>query len=419
MANFSFVRGKARHVTLLAAATAILLAAAPAIAQEAPATVTSKARPDYDAAGVRVGSLLFFPSIDLGVKYNDNIYATNTNEQNDVIYSIAPSAVLRSDTANHMFEIGTKADVAYFSDNSDEDFYDWSVFSGGRLDVTRNTSFKAGASYNREHEDRSSPNAAAGTKPTKYDQTGAQLGFNHKFNRFGVELGGDYSNFDYKDSRGIAGAVIDQDYRDRNSYKVEGRALYEIQEGYNAFLKAAYNNQDYNNAAAVIDRGSDGYVVEVGSKIELGELAFADLGVGYLQQNYDRKQFNDISGLSVTADAYWNVTQMDTITAKLHRSVAETTVAGASGTTITSFGLGIDHELMRNVILSAGADYSHSQYEGLTREDDVYGITLGGKYLINRNLSVGAEYKYDDRSSDKAVDEFSRNTFLVNLKAGL
>ena len=48
----------------------------------------------------------------------------------------------------------------------------------------------------------------------------------------------------------------------------------------------------------------------------------------------------------------------------------------------------VEHELLRNVLLSANFNYANQDYQDFGRVDDVYGVTLTGKYLLTRNLAT-------------------------------
>ena len=100
------------------------------------------------------------------------------------------------------------------------------------------------------------------------------------------------------------------------------------------------------------------------------------------------------------------------------RNVLETTAVGASGYVSTSGELTIDHELLRNVILSAGGAVTYNDYEGISRKDWFYLGNFGARYLLNRNLYLSAGYLYRHRNSDD-VEDFTQNVFRIGLQAQL
>ncbi len=79
----------------------------------------------------------------------------------------------------------------------------------------------------------------------------------------------------------------------------------------------------------------------------------------------------------------------------------------------------MQHELLRNVLLNATADYTRDNFEGTSRTDNVFGLGAGVSYLLNRNLSLDANYRFTKRDSDDNNQEFDRNVVLVGITARL
>ena len=46
---------------------------------------------DYKPLGVRAGSFMLHPGVQLAVEFNDNVFYTRENKQNDTIYHIRPT----------------------------------------------------------------------------------------------------------------------------------------------------------------------------------------------------------------------------------------------------------------------------------------------------------------------------------------
>ena len=87
----------------------------------------------------------------------------------------------------------------------------------------------------------------------------------------------------------------------------------------------------------------------------------------------------------------------------------------------TTFQVGVDHELLRNLVLSAQAEYQMDDYlnsdplTGLTREDDFYLLQAGATYNINRNVYLRGTYSYSTRDSNVFGRDYDRNLFLLRV----
>ena len=106
---------------------------------------------------MHAGGLFIYPRPGLQEFYNDNIFATDSDEEDDFITLITPGVDVRSDWTKHAFDLYAKAAIGRYADQTDEDFEDFSVGTNGRLDITQRAKLRAGVSYDRLHEGRGSP----------------------------------------------------------------------------------------------------------------------------------------------------------------------------------------------------------------------------------------------------------------------
>ncbi len=180
-------------------------------------SVKERPRPDYDAVGIRAGSFMIFPTASIGETYNDNIYAVDTDTTDDLITTLASSIAVNSNWNRHALNLNAGLSQYLYTDNSDEDNFNWNVGGDARIDILRDTNISLNAGYVQVHEDRGDPNATfAASEPTEYDMTTAGGSFFQRFNRLFGELGATYTKYDYKDNTTLLGAVIDEDDRDRD-----------------------------------------------------------------------------------------------------------------------------------------------------------------------------------------------------------
>ena len=399
--------------------------AGPAMAQEGQVVdqrnvgVQERARPAYDAAGVRAGGFLIYPQASYSGTFNDNIYAADTNETEDYISNLTAGVDVNSTWSRHALNLTGTISKYLYADNSDENRLDWNVGANGRLDVTRNTNFSGGVSYSQNHEDRGAPNSpAAASKPVEYKLFQTEAKFHQGFNRLFAELGGKYSNYDYKDGTTLAGANLDQDYRDRDVWDESLRLGYMVSPDTSLFVEGSLNQRNYDQKPPVVavNRDSNGYAVVGGAEFRLTNLASGEIYAGYHEQDYDA--LSDISGLDYGASIQWFVTPLTTVGLNASSTIEETTSVGSSGYTDQNISATVDHELMRNVILSGNLGYSNNDYEGIIRNDDIITGGLGVRYLVNRNAEARVGYDYTNRNSDVSGLDYTRNEigFTVTLK---
>ena len=383
-------------------------------------TVTGRKRPELDPLGVRAGTFLVYPKLELEESYSDNIFSDDDGEQSDFITRILPSLRIESDWANHALSLEGGADVGRYIDHTDEDFEDFHFSASGRVDVRRSTNVKARVRYQALHEDRGSPDDERGVEPTQFDIFSADVQGFHNFGRVNVTLGGTFDRYDFDDVARPAPLIpINNDDRDRDEVEGSLRLGYEIVPEYEAFIRGAYNFRDYDSDLddSGFNRDSDGYEIVAGLEVDFGGIVFGDFFVGYKSQNFDEASFNTVDGPLVGADITWNVTPLTTIVGTASRLIRETTQAGVSGRFLTTVGLSADHELLRNLLLGANASVSHDDFEGIDRTDLIYKAGVNAKYMLNRYFYVSGGYDFRMRDGESSADDFTENIFFIRLQA--
>lgn len=384
--------------------------------------VMERQRPGYDAAGIRAGGFMVFPSASITGAYDDNIYATPTNETDDFITTLAANLAVNSTWSRHALNLNARVAQDIYADNSDEDRLNWHVGGNGTLDVTSQTALTGSLRYAQLHEDRGDPSSpAAADEPIEYNLFTGTAAISQDFARMTATLGGEYRNYDYDDGTTTAGANIDQDFRDRDEYIERLRLAYNLSPDTNVYVEGQMDQREYDQQppAVAFTRDSEGWQVVVGSEFRLTNLAQGGAYVGYQEREYDAAGFADTDGLAYGANVQWFVTPLTTITFNADQSVQETTVGGSSGYDRQTFGVDIDHELMRNVILSGGASYGNNDFNQSVREDDLIGAHAGILYLLNRNFDIGLRYTFQDRDSNVATADYTRNVIGITLTGKL
>ncbi len=428
---------------LLSVLAAIALAQAAsglsALAQEAPGrgtTVLERPRPETDPLGIRSGGFLIFPSLSVTQQFRDNIFfdeenhSTNPNDiQGDFITVLSTALLFQSDWNNHQLNFFGDADLGSFFINSDENYSDWHVGTNGRYDIARNTNVSARFDLANRHETRGSPDDVNGKHPIFYNLYGPTVGFFHRFNRVSVTVNGNLVKFNFEDvTTGINGArgilsqgQINNDDRDRTEVEGSAEVAYEIIPNYDAFIRGIVNGRNYKDAFDDngFNRDSTGWEVVGGAAIDLTGVLFGNLFAGYRQQKYDDARFSNTQGVGFGGDLTWNPSGLTTVKASVERSVEESTLAGASGFFASRFTAGVDHELLRNLIISANGSFQKNKYDGNARTDDIVRAAAEVRYLMNRNFYVTVGYDFQNRESNFINQNYTVNTVMIRLEGQL
>ena len=389
-------------------------------------TVMSRQRPELDPLGLHVGAFFIFPSLTNGLTYDDNVFATENDEESDFLYTLSPNVAVKSDWNRHALAASAGADLGFYFSETDENFKDARAALDGRLDIKTSTKIYGHLAASRDHEARSDPNDVGGSEPTIFRQYTVRLEGIHRFNRVSLVAGNTFRYVDYDDTpRGGGLPDIENDQRDRAVIRPAVQVGYDFHPGYQAFLRAEGKFLRYSSptSPAGIEQDSDGFDIVAGANIDLTGLIFGDFFAGYRQRHFDDSRFDTVRGPVVGSKLTWIPTGLTTVTLNITNQIIEsrrtTDLANSSSYTSTAISGRVDHELLRNLILSGGAAFGLDDFEGISREDKNVAAFAGANYLWNRYLSLGANYRFRYRNSNAAGDDFTRNLFMVTLKGQL
>lgn len=370
-------------------------------------SVRERPHPEYEALGVRLGGFMAYPRLEASAEYNDNIFATATDEESDTLFRVVPSLNVQSNWSRHYVQAYARGTFSRYADNSGENTNEADVGLNGRLDVQRFLKVDGGLSYQRLAEARTSQNAPdASFEPIEYNLARANLGVEKVFNRVKASATANFARYDYKNGETNPSlfnptGVVRQDDRDRDVVALTLRGDYALSPDTAVFIQGTVNNRDYNDPSTptVAARDSDGYEVLAGANFEVSRLVRGDAGVGFVSQNYDDPRFEDVDGFGARVNLEWFPTELTTVSGTVQRVVEDSTQIGAGGFLSSSGSLQIDHELRRNVILSGTLAYADDKFKGVDRNDERWLAALSGTYLVNRYIGVSLGYTYMDQSS--------------------
>ena len=392
-------------------------AGVPAFAQEPERGMTVRERPraDYDPIGIRSGGFLVYPSLTVAIRHDDNIYRTEHEETPDSVLSVQPRLTVVSQWSNHGFVLDAGIERDAYHDNNDESSVDYFVTAAGRVDITRDTGVEVQAGVERLHEDRGDPNAARTPGPAKYIRSNVAAEASHDFNRLSLAAGGALTH--------LAHRVRSQADRDRLESTFTVQAGYRLVSEVEAFARATGNVRDYeHDRQGGFDRDSEGLEIVAGTELDLGGIVRAEVFAGYRRQDYDDRVLPRVEGPAFGGSLLWNVTPLTTVNAEVRRSVEESVLA-ASGFLATRVEAGVDHELLRNLVLSVDASVTRNDYESVRgsvgRDDDSLEFGIGGVWLVDRNVHVDFGYRFERRDSTAAGNDYDSRMLSVGLKLQL
>lgn len=374
----------------------------------------------YEPVGVRIGTFVLFPELELGATAFSNVLRSATVKSGDMAFDTRPSLRLVSNWAVHAVELQARGTASFHNEFPSEDDRDYALDARGRLDLSRRTNIEARLGREATQESRGTVNSRAGASGgTDITTDRAAVALNHRFNRLTVQLRGAVTETDYAPIRDETGATISNRDRDLRRQETAVRASWEFKPSLSVFGEAGTDHRDHfaANPADGIRRDSSGERYRAGVSFgTTSETLRGEVAIGTARQRFDDRRLRDVDGIVVDANLAWRVNGLTSVLLTAASDVGETTLAGSGGSLTRSAGVEVRHAFRRHLIGTAGARLSRSDYEGVELAEQEFQTNLGLEYFLNREVTVFGRYTHVDFSSSAPVSDYTADEVRVGVR---
>ncbi len=386
-------------------------------------SVQDRPRPEYESQGIRRGAFIWRPSLTSFLAYSDNIFATDDSEETDGVLTLQPEIRVASDWQSNRIDAFANLLHQEYFENSGENTTGYALGVSGQLDASRAVRFEAGVDHRRAHEGRTSIGASrVSVDPIAFDQTNVFLGAVREVGRSRFSVDGTLLRTDYEDAALPDDTEIDQDFRDQTQLGIAVRADYALSPETAFFARVGYTDVDHDQLPTTgLDRDRETINGRAGVDFELTRAVRGQVGLGYFNTNFFAAELDDVDGFGFDAELEWFATPLITLIASGERGTRSSELLISPATTQTQFGLEVDYEYRRNIIFSAGYNYSDDDFNFVDRADERNDFFLNTRILLNPK--VGLEARATHRSLDSrgafAQSDFDEVRLLFGLRLQL
>ncbi len=202
-----------------------------------------------------------------------------------------------------------------------------------------------------------------------------------------------------------------------NQYGFTGRASYELTPGITPFVEGVIDRREHDSELdrSGYQRDSSGLTGRVGTTFELTRLLTGEISADFVERNYEDARLKPLHGALLDASLVWLATPLTKATFTAKSGVAESTLAGVSGTLTRDASVQIDHAFRRWLIGTAKFGYGTSIYDGANREDQNYLLSAALTYKLTRTLHLKGEVRREWLHSQGGSD-YAANVFLLGVR---
>lgn len=381
--------------------------------------VTERPHPELAPIGLRIGPFLAVPAASVLIDYNDNVFASGLNKQNDGIAVGEVQVEAASDLPRHQLGLLARVRRNEFFTYDTESFTSLLGRVQGRLDVQHNIRIFGTAGYSRAVEPRAASGAAQSVaRPIRFSTGNGEISAVTEFTRIRLRGTVAYNRDRYQDGENPAGEVVTQGFRNLNRLRTTGRVEYALSPDKSVFVEGTYDRRRYPSfESEARDRTSDGYELTLGTDFDISAVLRGVVQAGYLGLNFRNPLFSDVSGPGVRGRVEYFLSGLTTITATVTRSIQDAGLQESSGYIDLGGSLRVDHELYRNVLVHVSAGYDNNRFRGIDRVDNRFGADAGFEYRLDRQWAVKGTYNLIVQRSrgEQAGNRFSVGDVTLGL----
>lgn len=379
--------------------------------------VVDRFRDELPPPNVRIGPFIAQPRIGAGLRFDDNIFASSTNKTGDLIGTLTAGGRIDTDLPQHRIGARANLEANRYLDNTAENNWQGLLGTSGTYDFDRDNHLGADLSVRRAVEPRGDPDDLGAAEPTVYYGYRGALNFENTTGPWISRVESGIERLEYDDVFSAAGARIPASDRDRYEPFVLGQVGYRYLGAQQVYVRGQASHRDYDREvdSGGFRRGSDGYRAEVGATADLGGLIFADASIGYQEQAYDDARYGSPSSPVGKVSLLWNPDRLTSVRLESIYEYAESIDNNSPGYWRSLTSLRLAHDFGFDVLGFGRLSYQDRDFEGVSRETQIYGIDLGVSYRIDRGLFLDAEYRHRQQESSTNSD-YGRNLVLLQIR---
>lgn len=368
---------------------------------------------DASAPGRLAGSLLLFPILDAATRYDDNIYRTGSNTVSDFVHLLQPRVRLASDWDNHHLAIDAEAELARYRDRSGEDYDDWHITAGGRVDMLASMALIPRLSISDRHEDREDPETAGRNEPLvmrREVDTGLTLQYRDNPGLLRATLNHTTHAYDGGDPRQVRD-------RDVAATRMEVRAGYFMTDEITLFVQPAHVQYNFDQTRDRFGINRDARATEwlAGATYDVTEITLLDAAMGITHYNPEDTTLPGEEAVTLRARLEWRPLEDLEVDAGLQRTTGITNLQNAISKTRSGGRIEARYAVRDNVSLRPSASYFETDFDGSGRRDDDVRMGAIVEYYFNEALRTSAAYHFHTRDSSAGGGDFDNNTFMLML----
>lgn len=395
----------------------LMLCAMPGFSVAAPRSYDAEFL--QEARYMEAGPARIYPSVITAVGYDSNIFESADNEVDSTVTRVAPevSALLPFNAG--AVQAGVQADAMRFSESSDDNFTNRSLFGRTNFEAGARNRFNLNAALNKSHDPRGTgltegidPETTTITSPDEY--TDKVANFRYEFGAKSatgrIRLMANYLDHDYDNHRERTR------YFDRTDTGYGAAFLWRALPRTALVIEARDKHIEYDERRpGDVTLDSRERSALLGAEWDITDKSTGTLRVGHNRKNFDAPERSDGSSVVWEATAKWSPRTYSHIELTVDRAPNETNGEGDFIDT-QNYGVKWTHAWRKRFSTDIGLGYKDQSYQRAEREEKTKSAQLGLRYEMRHWLIWRLDAAWRNRDSDIAVLDFERQRYWLTAE---
>ena len=381
---------------------------------EPDVTVVSRARTGYESVGIHAGTFIIRPLVRESLGYESNVLGLSHPRGSTLLQTDASIGAV-SENSRGTVSTGLSVSDTRYLDLANQSFTNWTARLGGSYNLDRDTVSVLVVHQNLSQTqlDLDVPQLDA---PLPFTIDSARINYQAVFNRLSLTPSLETARYSF--NSGFSGNTIyDQSYRNRVVVTPGITAAYEFATRRSVVVLVRNATGLFSSGTAFSPkRNFNDTSVLGGVDYDLDGLTRIRALVGYETRSFSSRAYQTIQAPVAEVSLIYIPTGLTTITSTIARRIQDSADETTAAATTLSASLRADHELRRNILLTAAVGISRNDYD-VGGSQSLYTANVGATYLLNRYAAVGATYDVIARSGATTalnLDGFSAGANFVD-----
>jgi hypothetical protein len=366
-----------------------------------------------EAAAIPIGEAALYPSLNIISGFDDNILATEQNEESSWVTRINPNFLFEAEKENILAQLNYSLEKGIIHSSSEDNYFDQNLTGTLNILANRKNRFDLQTSIAQGHEARGDEDGGAVTQttaPLEYSLKSVQgiYTFGGLKAKGNIELSGGYKDKKFTNFRDITQT------RDFDQVDLGAAFKYRVSDRTSANAKIIRYELDYDHSNK--DNTNTRYLLGAAWDATAKTSGFID--IGWSEKDFDDSTIEDTNGGTWDISINWKPKTYSTFIFNSGQEFGEST-ADSSYINTKNYGINWDHYWKEHIKTTLSYNKTSEDYGNSDRKDTTDTYTFGVNFETKRWLNMGLGYTIIDRKSNFNDRSFEKNTLLLTVQMSL